>query len=356
MENLERFLQFLNASPSLVKQVKKIDIFPINDDRARQSWMSCALLQLSAFEFGAWLCLHLRLVDMQALNPLALCAWTRQRLVRVVLDDVSFTRYSQLQAFLSTADEVYLISRPHNHKPPIALSPDHNFGTLTAPPYHALRFLVLTDSNLPTAAMLMNRSWFRSSNQLAGLDLHASAAYDSMMPHIRVVIVRALELSNRFRLLTVRLLHSICEIQVDPHGTNAVALISFETHVSLTGWMQLKLYETEFHRLVPYLTPICLTITQTVELETLSVEIGMDRNRNWNQLEIDSLHWEALDDALTSLVNDSSIRYHWHDVYSSPHTIYYEPDSVPRKYRCINDVFQTLLPKFTSNGEGLRDY
>ncbi|TCD65640.1 hypothetical protein EIP91_002408 [Steccherinum ochraceum] len=322
-QDLERFIRSLKASPSLCGQVRVIDIDPTNHGRVDQSWISCALLQLSTYDFGARLCLDLRAVDVQVLNPMALRGWTRRRLKRILLEEIPFTRYSQLQPFLSAAEEVQLKHLRFD------LPANHHFGTLIAPVHHTLRHLSL-QCDLPVAAMLMNTSWFRSSRQLVQFKFSCHFTDpEHNMPYISVIVTRALEVAKHSRLLAV---HLVCisgwKIHLDPHGITNVELVQERL------WGHLL-----------YITAIFQATSLTVALPTLRLQVIIEDSRN--ELRVDPSEWSDLDDALISPVNASTIQ-NYELTLSYRYGALVSAESVPRLYRCTNDIIQKLLPKFTS--------
>ncbi|TCD65637.1 hypothetical protein EIP91_002405 [Steccherinum ochraceum] len=326
-KQLERFVRSLKALPSLCEQVKDIAIdVDQSSGRNHQSWVPCALLQLSTFKFGAWLCLWLDGVDMQMLNPLALRGWTSRRLKQVYLDNVHFSRFSQLQPFLSIAEEVQFARLSLGD----FVTPYH-FGTLIAPPHHALCNLTLEGDRL-AAAMLTNTSWFKSSIQLVKFTVNGYAGnVEKNIPHVVAIVRRALELYNRSRLLTVQLAGSLrWDIRLDPNGT-----------------LDVELWQKDLEDLIPCLMAIFRTISPTRAMHTLRLELQVYLNSEELQLNWLRRQWEALDDALASPANDSIQRYEFK--VSRAYMVRDPSELVPRRYPCMNDVIQVLLPKFTSN-------
>ncbi|TCD65636.1 hypothetical protein EIP91_002404 [Steccherinum ochraceum] len=179
---------------------------------------------------------------------------------------------------------------------------------------------------LPAAAALTNTSWFKSATYLMEFTL-ALNDLEHDMPHISAIVSRALELSNRSRLLTVRLeWTSGLHVAMDPHGT-----------------LDVVLWQKRLEDLIPDLIAIFRTVSLTLALHTLWLRVIMDRRE---EVQVNSPHWEALDGALASPVNDSIQRY---ELKVSRSHVLGDPSKLMRKSRCMNDVIQALLPKFTAN-------
>ncbi|TCD67211.1 hypothetical protein EIP91_000387 [Steccherinum ochraceum] len=313
--DLERFVRSFRASPTLCQQVRTITIK--TSYRTQHSWVSCALLQLSTYEYGAWLRLEFDSVDMQGLNPMVLRAWARHRVNTVRLWNVYFTRYSQLQPFLSIAEAVTI--RPDRECFPASRS----FGNLTAAPHHVLRHLIL-HTDLSAAAVLMDTTWFSSSVHLVKLGLYPSDINDPSFsaPDLGSTVTHALDLFSRSQALQVHF-NSLMgwEIQLDPHGILVLDLRQ----------------DSRFEKYLPQLAALFWTVSLSTVLHTLRLQVFSESR---DTFEVDAARWEALDNALSRSANESAILYY-------ELRIGVPAASVHRNHLCTNNVIQAILPKFT---------